>query len=283
MKKLSQNLSLIWSCILLMLSFFSCQDTVKINIPTGKSTLSVDAVLTNRGTGDTIKLSNTTTYFSDSTFSPFKGAKVILSDSSGSSENLVEISPGIFPIKNTHAQINHTYYLDIYTNTDHFRATTKINRLSPTLDSIRYEYQSKTVQYDTAGYYIYFYGQELPVTGDHAWIRVYRNNILLSVPRDIFAIDDEFTDGKYYSGVSIRTQEAFKDGDIVRVEIWSITKDTYQFLEQIQTQTNNRGIFQTTPANVPTNILNASSVSNTQATGYFIGSLVESISEPIYN
>jgi len=261
---------------------FSCQDIIKINIPTGKSSLSVDAVLTNRGLGDTIKLSNTTAYFSDSSFSPFKGAKVILSDSAGGSENLVEVSPGIFPIRKTMAQLNHTYYLDIYTNTDHFKATTQIKRLSPTLDSLRYQYQSKSVQYDTAGYYLYFFGQELRGTGDHAWIRVYKNNKLLSQSEDLFVINDDFTDGKYYSGVSIRTKEAFQTGDLARVEIWSITKSAYTYLEQIQTQINNRGIFQSTPANVSTNIVNTQANSPNQATGFFIGSLVEGISQPIF-
>jgi hypothetical protein len=268
--------------ILILLSQFACTDIVHIQIPLGQTSLSVDAVLTNRGLGDTVKLSNTLAYFSDSTFSPYKGAKVILTDSSGSTENLTEISPGIFPIRKTQAQLGHTYYLDIYTSNDHFRASTHIKRLSPTLDSVHAQYHTKSPQYDSSGYYLYLYGQELPGLGDNAWIRVYRNQVPLSSASDLFVINDDFTDGKYYSGVSIRTHEAFKNNDIARVEIWSITKDAYNYLDQIQTQINNRGIFQTTPANVPTNFLSTQTGISTQVTGYFIGSLVESISQPIY-
>jgi|GEM_PF-827554 len=265
-----------WIFSLFIIISYSCQDVIKVNLPQGKTTLSVDAVLTNRGYGDTILLSTTTGYFSDSAFAPFKGARVTISDSLGAPETLTESSPGKFPIHNTHAQLNHTYYLDIYTSTDHFRGITQVKRISPTLDSVKYEYEAKSVRYDTAGYYLYFWGQELPGQGDNIWMRVYRNNKYLSNPRDIFAFVDTYTDGKYYQGVSLRTQEAFQVGDVARVEAWSINKEAYNYLDQIQTQINNRGIFQTTPANVPTNILNTNPSSSNTATGFFIGSLVSS-------
>jgi len=265
----------------LVFLFLSCQDIIKIDIPSGTPTLSVDAVLTNRGSRDTVRLSTSSNYFSNTAFIPFSGAKVILTDSLGASESLVEVSPGIFPIKHTAAKLNHIYYLDIYAGNDHFQAKTLVKRLSPTLDSIKFQYEAKSVRYDTAGFYPYLFGQDLPGLGDYAWIRIYRNNHLLNQPRDLFPISDQLTDGKYYNGASIRTREAFQINDIAKVEIWSISKDVYQYLDQIQTQTNNTGIFQTTPSNVPTNILNMNPNSSHQATGYFIGSLVENIQQKV--
>lgn len=268
--------------MLISFGFYSCQDVIKINIPNSTPTLSVDGILSNRTLGgDTIKLSTTTNYFSNNSFSPYSGAKVMITDSFGGMESLTEVAPGKFPIVTTKPVIGHFYTLDIFTSSDHFRAVAHINRISPTLDSIKFQYQKKTIQYDTAGYYLYFFGQELKGPGDYAWIRVYKNNNLLNQPSDLFPVSDQFTDGKYYKGVGIRTHEAFQINDIARVEIWSISKDAYNYLSEIQTQINNRGIFATTPSNVSSNIINMNPFSSAKATGHFIGSLVESIEQPV--
>ncbi len=266
----------------LALVLFSCQDIIQIKLNQAESTLSVDAVLTDRGGEDTIKLSSASGYFSNQNFVPYTGAKVILSDSIGSSESLIEVSPGIFPVKKTLAELNHTYFLDIITSRDHFRATSQVKRISPRLDSIQFQYEQKSFRYDSAGFYLYLFGQELSGLGDRAWIRVYRNNISLNRPRDLFVINDDLTDGKYYHGLSLRTEEAFQAGNTARVEVWSLNKDGFNYLDQIQTQINNRGIFQTTPSNPISNFHNLNPNSKAKATGFFMTSLVESISQQVF-
>ncbi len=269
--------NLVWIGLATVLVTLSCKDIVKIRLPLGTPTLSVDGTLTNRNQGsDTIKLSSTANYFSDSSINSIKDAKVVLTDSGFAVENLVEVAPGKFPIENIVATLNHTYFLDIYFSGEHFRAETHIKRLSPSLDSIRFQYEDKSIQYDTAGYYVFFFGQELPGIGDNVWIRIYKNNRLYNQPQDLIVFNDDFTDGKYFKGVSLNASSPFKIGDKAKVEFWSISKDVYEYISQIRLQINNRGIFQTTPSNVPTNIINQDASSSIKATGFFIGSLVES-------
>jgi hypothetical protein len=60
-------------------------------------------------------------------------------------------------------------------------------------------------------------------------------------------------------------------GDTLRVELQSIPRDYYYFLNEMTTQINNVGLFATSPANVRTNVRNTQAGSSKTAVGYFAG------------
>src|SRR5437870_13619793 len=62
--------------------------------------------------------------------------------------------------------------------------------------------------------------------------------------------------------------DLFAKGDVCRVEIHSISKETYNFLIQVQTQTTNSGLFATTPENIKTNLVTPEGA-KTKAIGWF--------------
>ena len=74
-------------------------------------------------------------------------------------------------------------------------------------------------------------------------------------------------------------KENYSLGDVCRVEIHSISKETYFFLLQVQTQTTNSGLFATTPENVRTNINTPSGA--TKAIGWFNMASVGALSRTI--
>lgn len=55
----------------------------------------------------------------------------------------------------------------------------------------------------------------------------------------------------------------------MRVEILSLTADSYAFLRELRTQLTNTGLFARPATNVPTNLFNTNS-SGPTATGYFM-------------
>jgi hypothetical protein len=61
--------------------------------------------------------------------------------------------------------------------------------------------------------------------------------------------------------------DPYQVGDSLRVEIWSINEETFEFLRQVESQMLNGGLFARIPENVRTNITPQSP--NTQALGWF--------------
>ena len=70
----------------------------------------------------------------------------------------------------------------------------------------------------------------------------------------------------------VEQEEIFAVGDSLRVEMNSLPRDYYFFLNEVVTQLNNTGLFAASPANVRTNVRNVNSTDPTrQAGGYFAG------------
>ena len=87
---------------------------------------------------------------------------------------------------------------------------------------------------------------------------------------------DELVDGRYIGAFELNNnqaeEETFERGDTIRVEMNSLPRDYYFFLNEIVTQLNNTGLFAAPPANVRTNVRNVGSPDpNRQAVGYFAG------------
>ena len=67
--------------------------------------------------------------------------------------------------------------------------------------------------------------------------------------------------------------EVFQKFDVCRVEIHSINLETFNFLNQVFTQTTNSGLFATSPENVKTNIKNITN-DKVKVVGWFCMSAV---------
>jgi hypothetical protein len=70
--------------------------------------------------------------------------------------------------------------------------------------------------------------------------------------------------------------QLYLDKDKIRVEIWSITEDEFNFYSQARLELNNAGLFSRPAANIPTNIKNLNASSKLQGAGWFGVSAVSS-------
>lgn len=257
----------------------SCQDTVKVSVPSTAPVLAVDGWITDRSGGDTITLYKTQTYFDNSRNNVVTGA--LLSVSSGSkNEDLKEVLPGKYRVRRIRATQGANITLHINTSGSRYEATTQIARTSPVLDSVKFQYQAKSPIFDTAGYYVYLFGQEIPGIGDYVQIKFYINGVLQNFKEDLNVLSDQFTNGKYLNGFRIAQRSPFKRDQKVWVETWSLSADDYNFYADIRTQINNQGIFSRTPVNVRTNLIALGGAP--AVTGYFGGSLVHRYSTTVY-
>ena len=83
-------------------------------------------------------------------------------------------------------------------------------------------------------------------------------------------------------------EDKWKDGDNIKVELYSITEEASLFLSQVKTQSTlgDGGplspLFSPPPANVPTNIINPDANGN-KAVGFFCTSAVSYIQTTVPN
>ena len=245
-----------------------CTDVVNLDLPQGAPLLAVDGAITDQPGPCVVKLALTAPYFTAGPLPPVTGAVLTLADSAGATETLRERRPGEYVTSQLRGQIGHQYTLTIRADGQTYEARTAIRR-TMTIDSLGLKYISTTRFRDSVGYQVTFHGRELPGPGDYYRYKVYRNGRLWDQPEDLFVVTDEFVDGNYLN-IAL-DQHSYQPGQRVRVELNSLTKDYYTFLNEVATQINNRGLFAPPPANVRTNVHNTAAGSAKVAVGYFAG------------
>ena len=262
--------ALLAALALLSLPLTSCEDVIDLDLPQRPPLLAVEGAITDQPGPYVVKLALTAPYFREGPLPPVTGAVLTLAEdgAGGSTETLRERSPGEYVTSQLRGQIGRQYTLTIQTEGQTYRAQTEIRR-TMAIDSLGQKYIDVTRGPDSVGYQVQFYARELPGPGDSYRYKVYRNGLLWDQPADLLVVTDDLLDGRYLAGPL--DGHSYQPGQRVRVEINSITDDYKLFLQQVATQTNNRGLFAPPPANARTNVRNLEAGSARVAVGYFAG------------
>jgi hypothetical protein len=249
---------------------FSCEDVIKVNLNEGKEILTVDAFINQQAEKQVIRLSLTAPYFQNEATPPVRGAEVLVTNqTSGGNFRFVDKGNGNYEYEASSAigKVGDEYLLTINYQGNIYTSRCTSNRTTG-IDSIVYEYDEKANNPNSkAGYYASFYGVDAKGKQDFYWIRSYKNNVFVSNPFNInYAADATRNSTPGLLGSDgllfippIRNRitddnDPFQKGDSLRVEIWSINSDTYEFLRQVEAQMLNGGLFARIPENVRTNI-----------------------------
>jgi hypothetical protein len=130
------------------------------------------------------------------------------------------------------------------------------------VDSISSNYRPQN-SFTQEGYYCKFWAFDLPgPEPDYYWIKAFKNGEMFNKGNQLnLAFDGAYSAGAdgfiFIPPISEGITpfgERYSYGDICRVEVHSISRETYYFLIQVISQTTNSGMFATTPENVRTNI-----------------------------
>jgi len=247
--------------------------------------LIVDAFVTNEAQPQTIRLTETIGFLDRETPPSALGATVVISNSANQIFTFVdEKKDGNYiwrPTNNDNlGAIGTSYTLTIRYKGEEFTAASKVNRVPP-IDSLSVEFKKAGERgtFSKEGYYVSLFAKDFVGTGDCYRIKTFRNDTLFNKPNELnLAYDASFNKGGGTDGTSFilpirnqvtRADEPYKIGDKVRVEIHSITEDTFTFLQKVRQQQQNGGLFATPPVNVGTNIFNKNANSKTQVLGWF--------------
>jgi hypothetical protein len=252
----------------------SCEKVIDVELDEGDVLLVVDGWITNQPPPYDINLSTTAPYFLNQTTPRATGATVKLKDSEGNEETLTEVSAGKYRVNQIAGKVGNRYTLSIQYQGESYEAQTELKNVPP-IDSLLYEKIPERLG-RKEGLYINYFGPELASEGDFYRLKVFRNDTLFNKPADLVLFFDQFVNGNYLSDLEVNPFEPYKVNDKVRVELWSITEDAYNFYNEMVQQINNGGLFATPPANVRTNVKNVNP-QRKKAVGYFGGAGVSYI------
>lgn len=257
--------------VLLLTSIFfaSCQDVIQVDLEDKSGQLVVDGFISDAKDEGRCKimLTRTAYYFDTNPPKTVSGAVVTLKDNTGKTEILKENAAGTYTSDLIRGKVGNSYFLEIKTDGETYTSETKVLPV-PRIDSIRYE--TKVVD-NKEEVTLYYYGNELPEEGNYYRIKMYEDDKLLNKPLTILAFNDQFSNGRYYDGVKLNQGTPLKPNSSVRIELLSITQDSFLFYDDLFKQAADFLIFAPPRANVRTNIINSNPNSTKKAVGIFVG------------
>lgn len=261
-----------------ILSLFSCEKVVQVDLPAGKPLPYVDAWITDQPGVQTIRFLKAADYMDPDPPVSITDAQIRVTD-------LTVDSTYPFVYKDTAyhydagsgviGHIGHVYKLAILYNGQSFEAYDTLKRIT-TIDSITYKYKDAE-NGDEAGYYAKFYATDLPGATDYYWIRAFRNGLRNYYALDMFSIDGSFNEGvsdgfdfipPFREGIT-SGNKPYEKGDVVTVQLRSLSRPSYEFMDEAENQITNGGLFATILENVPSNLVNLDSNSDLRIYGWF--------------
>ena len=256
--------------ILLVLFTSACKEKIDIKLKETYVRLVVDGSITDEAKKHTVKISETSNYFSNDAQPKVTGAIVSISDGVNV-VNLTETSSGIYQTDSTFkGEVGKTYTLNIRYKNEDYTASSLLKPVS-TVDSISFSPDFFKPNSTTVN----LWALDPPNVGDYyLWLYYINGKLMSDTLRQVTFASDELVNGNYMSGYPIYSLENANPGDSISLEMLSIDKEYYDFLNALFSEVFGAGNpFSGPPANVKGNIKNTTNKDKV-VMGYFIASAV---------
>ena len=236
-------------------SLLACQEEVFIDLAENPSTPVIEAVWTDNVGLNHVKIFTSKDYFESEEPIAITNAEVYIVNETSGSRIAFKYLPqtrSYLPVNNKVAKIGHQYQLNVLIGGNHYQA--KGTTLEPpSLDSIAVEYKEERL-FREEGYYLTLFG-DIPFTSDNNYrIKIIRNDTLLNRRSDYLLFDETFGVPLTNRGLELNGF-VFKKNDRVRVELYRLNRDAFNYLnELVNLLFNDGGLFSPPPQNPTSNI-----------------------------
>jgi hypothetical protein len=249
--------------LLLIFTFTGCEKEVILDLAdkTGAYII-VEANLTDDGTRQWIRLSNSSSYYDTGRGAPVTGARISIDNGEKEFiffENMTDSLAGYyFNDRVSNNMTNKNLELTITHNEQNYYATSSWKPL-PVIDSVTMRinaFSQLGFRPDTL-YDIVVHFEELTSTEDHYLFNLYVNDTLLTVrPRDKGLVSDINLTEYVSFAVQNINKNRIRVGDAITLEMRSISKENFEFYNVFFFQTDLSGnpFAGAPPANIPTNL-----------------------------
>lgn len=273
-----------------LFAFASCTDVIDIQTDPAETLLVVDAWINDQAAPQTIRLTQSQPYFDSQLGNGVTGAIVTVESSEGKKFEFIEQGSGNYVWTPAAAgeigAVGTSFTLTIEWDGEVYVSQTSLFG-APPVDSITQELRIDDLS-GPDGVYTEFFARDLPGLGDTYWIKTFKNGEFLNKPSEMnLAYDAAFAAGSevdaliFIPPIREATNRIFDEddldadeapwavGDVIRVEIHSISNDAFDFLFLAREQMTNgdNTIFAVPLANTSSNVTNTTS--GKAALGFF--------------
>lgn len=225
----------------------ACEKVVTLDLDERDPRIVVDALLTNENTTHYVKLTKTSKYtfkYTPAMAEVEKGATVIITDNTGLTDTLTEVSPGNYAthIGKMQGVVGRSYKIDIYTTAGkHFTSNMEEMVDVPKIDSIYFERDKNDISPENPKQYKFriYCNMHDPANVEnyylrsvsYYWAKQWHDNIQWN-----WVFNDKYFNGLYLQKTMI--QENYGGVDwIFRLNQYSLNKNAYKFWLQVHLQT----------------------------------------------
>ncbi len=237
----------------------ACTEKYDIRLDDSFARLVVDGSISTDTAVHLVKLTKTTSYFFNEAPPAVSGAQLVLNTPNGKIV-LEELNgqPGIYATpENFYALTGADYLLDIRLATDvggarNYTATTRTPTTAFRMDSIALEYQ---LAFDF--FLVKLYAWDPPTTDFYKFDALINGQPITDTASRSLVVDDRFINGNNTNGLAVMfiRGDELKQGDTLTLVMSSITKDYYDFFQQLRTQSSpSNPLFSGPPANIASNV-----------------------------
>ncbi len=235
-----------------MLLTASCSDdVVTVDLDRASPRIVIEGTVTPGPGPHTVRLSETTDFFTPSAFMSVSGATVTIADSASAAvETLVERSPGVYVTTGTTGVVGGTYTLTVKSEGAEYRGTSTMH-VTGRIDSLAFEVEEE----DEEQYIVHCYFKDTVSRKEYYRFKLYINGVQYE---EYAMYQDRLTDGNDIDGELWISDETVNDGDVITVEMQTIDRSVYEYfwtLTNAATEMSSGMImFGGTPANPSSNL-----------------------------
>lgn len=247
--------------LILLASFFACEEVVTIDLEQTDVKLTIDGLLTDQLKTHEVKLTTSIDFY-DTDIPPVSVATVEVVDEFGTTYNYthnplaVDSLEGVFYSEIPYqGQTGRAYTLNVTYDGTTYSATDTLKRVT-SIDSLAIQLDQQAVNDDENDgmiYQVVLFAEEPDETDDFYFFKFYRDSVREDSDQ-IYAFDDR-TLGSSLDGLP--SPILFREGELAGVEIYSLTREQYVFYVDLANILNgDGGLFAPPPANPRTNLSN---------------------------
>ena len=231
--------------LLSILIISSCKNVIDLNLDSAAPQMVIEGNLTDQLGPQTVIITKSVSLDNTNTFPPVTGANVKLIDYNGISYTLIERSPGAYYSTSFIGRYKQSYTLQVKVNGQTYTAvSTMPSKVG--IDSVALSVQSFATT--TTKNIIVFYHDPPDVANQYRFV-LSVNGVQV---KQVFARNDQFTNGRYVQQILYQDDIKLKSGDRVDIEMQCIDANTYTYWYTF-TQQKSNGFNSTTPTNPPNN------------------------------
>jgi hypothetical protein len=233
--------------VIILLSFFisSCKNVIDLNLSSVASQLVIEGNVTDQGGPQVVTITRSVPLGNTNTYPAVSGALVKIIDYNGFTRTLTERAPGVYASSSFTGRYNQKYTLTATVDGKTYTAASTIPE-RVLIDSIALSIQrfgnstTKTI----IAYY-----QDPPANANQYRFVLSVNGVLV---KQVFARNDQFTNGRFVQQLLYQDDIVLKTGDRVDIEMQCIDANIYAYWYTF-TQQRSTGFNSTTPTNPPNN------------------------------